>query len=183
MWIHFNGKSIEPYLKYYEELNEDGVFHTERLSDYTTIIQTCLEHAEKKDIHAEFVLSKLVTDLLTLCITNNKEVADQSSAEKMGTVREYIDENFKSKMSLGSIAEQLYISKYYLAREFKKCYGSTIGEYISLKRITYAKELLRFTNKSVEDVSMLSGVPDTNYFAKVFRKVEGCSPSEYRVRW
>ncbi len=183
MWVHFNGKNIEPYINYYENMNTERVFHTDTISVYITIIETCLESGEKNDIVAEFILSKMLTDLITLCITGNKDTIGQNCMEKMKLIKEYIDHNFKNKLSLSSIAQEFYLSKYYLAREFKKFHGMTIGNYISGKRVTYSKELLRFTNKSIEEISELCGIPDTNYFAKVFRKLEECSPSEYRKKW
>jgi len=59
----------------------------------------------------------------------------------------------------------------------------TIGDYICSRRVTYSKELLRSTHKNIEEIASLCGIPDTNYFAKVFRKLEECSPSEYRKKW
>jgi AraC-like DNA-binding protein len=183
MWIHFNGKQITPFLEYYEMNNPEVIFHTDCITDFTNIIETCLELEKKNDITTEFIISKMITDILTLCISRNKGTLGQTSLEKMILIKDYIDTNFREKISLGSIAHEFYISKHYLAREFKKFYGMTIGDYITGKRVTYSKELLRFTKKSIEEISAICGVPDTNYFAKIFRRIEECSPSGYRKKW
>ncbi len=183
MWLHFNGKNTRPYTAYFEGNNPEGIFQTENISDYATIIKTCLELENRNDITSEFILSKMITDLLTLCITANSNISGKNSLEKMKLIKEYVDKNYKNKISLEAIAREFFTSKFYLAREFKKAFGMTIGDYISTKRITFSKELLRFSNKTIEEISALSGIPDTNYFAKVFRKLEDCSPSEYRRKW
>ena len=51
------------------------------------------------------------------------------------------------------------------------------------KRINNAKELLRYSNSSIEEIAHLCGIDDASYFNKVFRKMEGCTASEYRKRW
>jgi len=183
MWVHFNGKNILSYMTYFESIIPEVVFHTEIITDFTTIIKNCIDLEKKNDITSEFILSKMITDLMTLCITRKKDDTGRNGIEKMNLIKDYIDDHFQNKLSLAVIAQEFFISKYYLAREFKNFYGMTIGDYIISRRVTYSKELLRFTKKTIEDISILCGIPDTNYYAKVFRRVEECSPSEYRKKW
>jgi len=183
MWIHFNGKNSRPYVTHYRANNPKSVFRTDILTDYTTIIGSCLDAIKINDINSEFLISKRITDLLTLCVTRTKHNIEQKDVEQMAMIKKYIDNKFTKKISLSDIAQEFFVSKYYLAREFKKFYGITVGEYISTKRVNSSKELLRFTNKSIEEIAALCGISDTNYFAKVFRKLEDCSPSEYRKIW
>ncbi len=81
------------------------------------------------------------------------------------------------------LSERFFISKYYLSREFKKEYGTTVIRYVLAKKITNAKELLRYSSYSIEEIAALCGIDDASYFNKVFRKMEGCTASEYRRRW
>lgn len=183
MWVHFNGGGISSYWDYYESIVPGSVFHTELYTDFTTAIETCIQLQKTNDLKSEFLISKLLTDLLTLCITRTPADTHRESTQKLEQVREYIDSHFFEKLSLDSIAGKFYISKFYLSREFKKYYGVTIGDYLRTKRITHAKELLRFSNKSIDEIARLCGIPDGNYFSKTFRKLEGCSASEYRKKW
>lgn len=59
----------------------------------------------------------------------------------------------------------------------------TINEYLEQLRISKAKELLRFTEKGIGEIGSLCGFTDSHYFSRVFMKVEGISPREYRKRW
>ena len=81
------------------------------------------------------------------------------------------------------IADEFFISKYHMSREFKKAYGITIANYIIAKRITYAKELLRFTDMQIEEIGQLCGIDDNSYFNKVFRRCEGMTASDYKKKW
>ena len=66
---------------------------------------------------------------------------------------------------------------------FKETYGTTVNNYLISKRITRAKQLLRFTDMTVDEIGVAVGMGDANYFSRMFRKVEGSSPSEYRKQW
>lgn len=67
-----------------------------------------------------------------------------------------------------------------MTKIFKETYGSTISNYLIAMRITKAKQLLRFTDMTVDEIGNAVGMGDANYFSRTFRKVEGISPSEYR---
>lgn len=71
----------------------------------------------------------------------------------------------------------------YLTKIFKETYGVTIISYLETRRITQAKNLLRFTDMTVDEISAAIGMNDANYLARRFRKIEGMSPGEYRKKW
>ena len=98
-------------------------------------------------------------------------------------VRAYIGEHYREKLSLDSLSKRFFINKYYLAKIFKEQYGYTVNACIAQVRSGKAKELLRFSDRTVEAIGFESGFTDPNYFARCFKKVEGISPSEYRQRW
>lgn len=183
MWIHFNGTCVSPFLTYYNALVPSLLFHVENYTDFTTIIEQCMQLSSKKDLASEFLIHKTITDLLTLCISRNQKETVDTSTEKLKEIKKYIDENFMEDISLSTIAEHFFISKYHLAREFKELYGMTIGSHITAARITYAKTLLRFTDLKIEEIAAKCGIADTNYFTKVFKKLEGCTPKVYRKQW
>jgi AraC-like DNA-binding protein len=127
----------------------------------------------------------MLANLLTMLLTVNSisEEADSALQAKLKTVLAYIDANFTSDIRLDELARRFYISKYYLTREFKRAYGETIFQYIISKRINYAKRLLRFTDKPVEEISELCGFNDQSYFSKQFKKAENVTCLAFRRRW
>ncbi|MCD8380482.1 MAG: AraC family transcriptional regulator [Lachnospiraceae bacterium] len=97
-------------------------------------------------------------------------------------VKEYVDLHYAEPLTLESLAGDFYLSKHYLARCFKEQFGTTVNGYIQQVRITRAKELLRFTDASIESIAADCGY-ETNYFGRLFRKTEGTSPGVYRRNW
>lgn len=61
--------------------------------------------------------------------------------------------------------------------------GTTINSYLIAKRITRAKQMLRFTDKTLEEIAVSVGMNGGNYFSRMFKKIEGISPREYRKQW
>ena len=97
-------------------------------------------------------------------------------------IKEYIDVNFKEKITLDRLAEAFYINKSYMQSLFKDRYGSTINAYLNQVRITYVKQQLRFTDKTIEVLAAELHI-DPPYLSRMFKKIEGISPSSFRQSW
>jgi two-component system, response regulator YesN len=93
---------------------------------------------------------------------------------------EYIRMNLNQDLSLDSISGSLNLNSYELSRQFKKETGKNITEYINNRRINEALYILENDNISITDVAFTVGFNDVNYFTKVFKKLKGITPSEYR---
>ena len=94
-----------------------------------------------------------------------------------------LDDNYLNNITLNELSNVFHINKYYLTRLFKSTYGITINNYIANKKITKAKELLRYSDLSIENIAKECGINDSNYFSRLFKQVEGISPKEFRKSW
>ena len=94
-----------------------------------------------------------------------------------------LDTHYTEKITLDALAERFYINKFYLTRVFKEQFGQSVTNYLVQLRITQSKRLLRFTDRSIEAVAQECGLNDANYFSRLFKKVEGITPGEYRRQW
>ena len=111
---------------------------------------------------------------------------DATTAKKKASVadvKEYLDSHYAEKITLDGLAAHFYINKYYLTKVFKEQYGQSITTYLLNVRITKAKQLLRFSEKSVEEIGMEVGLGAPHYFSQTFKSVEGVPPSVYRKQW
>lgn len=86
-------------------------------------------------------------------------------------------------LSLKSVAQQLGVTPSYLSGRFKKECGCTLTDYVNRKRIEKAMGLLSDTEKQVQDAAYESGIHDTNYFIRVFKKYTGMTPTQYRAQF
>lgn len=111
-----------------------------------------------------------------IAMTAKKEKQDDA----LEKVFAYITEHFAEGIYLENVAEAVEISPKYLSRVFKERTGVNLSEYISLVRITRAKELLLSTSKSVGEIGELVGFENRTTFFRTFKKLEGVSPNEYR---
>ena len=96
-------------------------------------------------------------------------------------IRNYIKENYTHDLSMQDVAREMNYSEAYFCKLFKQCFEKNFTAYLTEFRIDEAKRLLEQSNINVKNIGERVGYPDSNYFAKVFKRVAGCSPSEYRA--
>ena len=91
-----------------------------------------------------------------------------------------IDADLSANLSLRSFAQMLNVSGSYLSTLFKKETGQTLTEYINSRRIHHAMRLLETTNLQIQNIAQNCGIVDVQYFSKMFKRIAGCTPKEYR---
>ncbi|SHN00043.1 response regulator [Gracilibacillus kekensis] len=92
----------------------------------------------------------------------------------------YVSHNLEKKLSLDEVADYLYLNASYFSRLFKKEMQITFVEYVKQRKVERAKELLEITNDSVGSICEQLGYDNQSYFIKVFKKIVGYTPLEYR---
>lgn len=102
--------------------------------------------------------------------------------ETIGRVMSEIQKDCASRFTLGELAEKYHISEAYFSNLFTKTAGIGLMNYIMMVRVEKAKALLLQTDYKINDIALAVGYEDTRYFAKVFRKIAGESPTDYRLR-
>ena len=184
LWVHFNGCTSEEYYKLFLT-QQQVVFHPVSAMKFVSLLQELMRLNAETYADTEVLTSGLLVNLLTMLLTVNSIAAENDSAmrNKLTIVLAYINANYTKDICLDDLAKHFFISKYYLTREFKRAYGETIFQHIISMRINYAKRLLRFTEKSVEEISTLCGFNDQSYFSKQFKKAENVTCLAFRRRW
>ena len=92
-----------------------------------------------------------------------------------------IDADISENLSSGTLAVKHGISLGYLSSVFKRETGKTVSEYIRERRMEYARYLLSNTKLQIQAVAFNCGIMDVQYFSKLFKKLFGKTPSEYRL--
>ncbi|WP_075619469.1 bifunctional transcriptional activator/DNA repair enzyme AdaA [Paenisporosarcina indica] len=95
-------------------------------------------------------------------------------------IQEYINSNYHEPLSLEILADMCHGSPYHLQRTFKRIIGLTPAEYIQRVRITNAMKELSTNNKSVAEIGVSVGLPNTPYFITLFKNHTGQTPKQYQ---
>ncbi len=103
----------------------------------------------------------------------------KNTSEHLYKAIQYINAHYFEDLNLDILAQNVFVSSYYLSHLFRREMGVTFSDYLTKVRVSRAKELL-MEGRSVEDVSECVGYRDGNYFIKIFKKYVGVTPSKYR---
>jgi len=95
-------------------------------------------------------------------------------------LREYVENNYTFDISMQEVAEDMGYSDAYFSKLFKQYFNQNFTAYLTEYRIKKAKELLTDTNNSIKDISRMVGYEDSNYFAKISKRIVGEIPSKFR---
>ena len=110
--------------------------------------------------------------------TDNVRNSDEQTTKKY--LKEYVENNYIYDISMQEAAEEMGYSDAYFSKLFKQYFNQNFTAYLTEYRIKKAKELLSNTNHSIKDISRMVGYTDSNYFAKIFKRLVGEIPSKYR---
>lgn len=185
-WCHFYGASLPAVYAKYRERGGLPVIRPANPDGYRTLLTEIYELADSSDYIRDMRINEKLNALLTLLMESSWHRESQTGAPKrmeVCRVKAYLDEHYREKLSLESVADHFFINKYYLARLFREQYGVTLGAYLQQVRITHAKRMLRFTDRTIEQIGLECGFAELHYFSRVFKKLEGVSPSQFRRLW
>ncbi|MGG1397269.1 response regulator [Bacillus salipaludis] len=115
----------------------------------------------------------------------DKKLVDASTQNPLdhGPVREamdYINKNINNELTQKEVADHVHLNPSYLSVLFKEHVKLTFSEYVTRRRVQRAKELLITTNLPINDIAEESGYKTAKYFIKIFKDLEGMTPSAYR---
>lgn len=148
-------------------------------------------------IEAAYFQTKVMTpaqyesmvDLLTifaqhLSLVANQVLVQRENAEPpmISRAKNFIRENQAEDLSLGQVAKAVNASTFYFCKMFKKATGLNFTEYLSRVRVEKAKNLLLNPNLRISEIAYEVGFQSLTHFNRVFKKVAGQSPTDYRQR-
>jgi AraC family transcriptional regulator of adaptative response / methylphosphotriester-DNA alkyltransferase methyltransferase len=111
------------------------------------------------------------------CKPTNEVLPD---SEWVDLITDYINNNYTKKLTLKRLADVSHGSSYHLQRTYKRIKGITPFEYIQEIRLNEAKKYLIHSERTVADIAIAIGIPNTPYFITLFKRKNGCTPTQYR---
>lgn len=160
-------KFVKALCQLYNREVEDGIIYKE-MDSIITYGQT------KRDIVRK--IERLICERL-------KEYKDSELSRETNFVREakeYVGNHLEENIALKDICDVLCMNPSYFSSQFKKYTNQNFTEYLALKRVERAKELLKENRLSISQIGERFGYHNARNFSKLFRKIVGIKPSEYR---
>jgi AraC-like DNA-binding protein len=126
---------------------------------------------------SNILLQKLLFEILFQQVFPPGNHADITRCER---TMDYIRQHYRDDITIKKLSTLIDLSPGYFSKIFKRTVGKTPIEYLHQVRIDYSKELLLNTSFKIKDIAHRSGFRDEFYFTRVFKKLESCTPSQFR---
>ena len=198
-WCHFMIQQDSYRLVTQEELGHQRHFSNNIISnDHYIIPETGDLHHSKREVLlyrqlldayrrssyseylAHYALSLLAMEITADFISGYAMGLESSTYKHITEIMEWIRVNHIENLSVTKVAEAFNYNPNYLSGAFKKHTGVSLLDYITRTKVDYAKSLLLSSRDTVKNIANCVGFEDEKYFMKVFKKIEGVTPSQYR---
>lgn len=134
----------------------------------------------------EEVINDISENNVNVRKSNEEDIEERTEKLRMHAVAEniriYIEEHYSEDIALQDVASAMNYSDAYFCKLFKQCFDKSFVTYLTDFRVNKAKQMLADVIINIKDISVNVGYHDSNYFAKVFKRVVGVTPSEYRIQ-
>ncbi len=182
-WVHFTGNNVTNILRSYGLKDGKRVFYCgsgiEYQNHFRTMIQElqmCKEdYPEMLEIQLRQIFIKLHRYLAISITSDNSHMAEEIDKATI-----YFNEHYNEDICIEEYAKEHNISTSWFIRNFKQYTGSTPAQYILSIRIYNAEALLKSNQYNITEIANIIGYNNPLYFSRIFKKVKGLSPSEYR---
>lgn len=182
-WVHFTGNDVTNILRSYGLTKEKKIFYCGSDLEYKNHframireLQMCKDdYPEMLEMYLRQIFIKLHRYFNTISKVDNSQIA-----EDIDTAMLYFSEHYNEDLCIEDYAREHHMSTSWFIRNFKQYTGSTPMQYILSRRIYNAEALLQNAQYNVTEISNIVGYDNPLYFSRIFKKVKGISPSEYR---
>lgn len=157
-----------------------GIHSLENTAEIHRLLQLALSEEREQDLFYQISLENLVNQILLEILRGGSAVQENSFDQRISRVISYINLNYAQKISIQQLADEFYVSKWHLCREFKENAHLTIIQYINFTRVGHAQKLLLDLEKSVTAIGSEVGFDSLTHFERVFKQNTGMTPKQYR---
>lgn len=165
-------------------LDSENYFFYNNIELATTInklIKECMSTSITKDVLADLTLQELLIRIIqTQTLKSIEENKNIDANTPIAMVLEFIRSNIRENFNLKDLSDKAGMSTTSFYRFFKRELGMSPIEFILSEKIKLAKQLLKYPGIQINEVGFQSGFEDSNYFIRLFKKVEGITPKQYQ---
>ncbi|MBD3922292.1 AraC family transcriptional regulator [Paenibacillus sp. PR3] len=183
-WFGFDGVLADSLLKQAGLTLDSPIFHYEqddRIYQYFTYMNESKRYHKARETHLTGLLYSLLSLLVefgpAMPISEHKESRAEIYVEK---VKDFIETNYAQKITIEDIAQFIGLNRSYLCSLFHQELNTSIQDYLIRYRIHIACEMMGNAELTIGDIARSVGYYDPLLFSKMFKKVMGSSPRQYR---
>jgi YesN/AraC family two-component response regulator len=190
---HYFDQSTIPYLHYFAEsglslskLNYILQDNMAAKQEIVGCIRDILKEWTNKEDGYEIAVSILIKRILLILLRNDtRQVLSKKNPAaflRLKPVLDYIERNLHTRIGVEEASKSVNISYYYFVKYFKKVLGISFMDYVNFKKIKRAEKMLLTQDISVAQAGESVGMPNMAHFYKTFKKINHCSPHEFRKK-
>lgn len=182
MWIGFAGERAGKYLSDIGLHGDNPVFQCEKMEELKKLLLKMFER-QQISVANQYHLQSLLYEFFAVLADGVKIDAIEHGGKDNIYVREavnFIRNNYFRGINVSDIAEHISVNRSYLYKLFQISFDMSPKDFLTTYRISRAKELLTWSELSIEGIAWSCGYNDTLVFSKVFKKQTGMSPTVYR---
>ncbi|MDF2935007.1 MAG: hypothetical protein K0Q90_380 [Paenibacillaceae bacterium] len=157
---------------------ELALFQTRWMNDGSSVAETAVPLEPDGSLSLPAWERRMTEHLLMLADLHTRQLREDRHV--IYEIAHYLREHAEEEISLQDIADRFYLSREYISRKFKQEFKENLSDYIARIRTEKAKLLLLNPEFRLCQIALLVGYQDEKYFSKVFKKLTGQSPGEYR---
>lgn len=132
------------------------------------------------DEFSSLVIEGLAIELIAEASRRAARKSKSSPPRWLRQTREILNERFDKNLTLVVLSEAVGVHPTHLAREFRRFYNCSVGEYVRRRRVEIASRQISKTNAPFAEIALAVGFFDQSHFARVFKSQTGMTPQEYR---
>ena len=176
-WVHFTGGNVKNLLRSYGITDNMKVFYCGSGLEYKNLFRTMIHELQmcKEDYSEMQIFIKIHR-----FVKNSSKIDNSHIAEEIDKATMYFNEHYNENINIDVYAKTHNMSTSWFIRNFKQYTGSTPMQYILSVRIHNAEALLKSNMYNVTEIANIIGYDNPLYFSRIFKKIKGLSPSEYK---
>lgn len=183
-WIHFTGAAVKELLKKANMMNNNHICYAGLYAEYIRIFRKITSELQADNLYAEEMAALQFRQLMIEISRANEMHKNSGNAvipEEIEKLIRYLKEHYSDEFVMERYARENYLSSSSLLRAFRKYTGNTPLQFLIDIRLNHAMNLLKTTDCTIGEISVMIGYDNPLYFSRLFSKHVGVSPREYRA--
>lgn len=183
-WIHFTGAAAKELLKKADMMNNKHIYYAGFCAEYIRIFRKVISELQTGNIYSDEMAALQFQQLLIeICRANENHKIPQSMIipAEIEKLIWHLKEHYSDEFVMERYVKEHYLSSSSLLRAFRKYTGNTPLQFLINIRLNHAMDLLKTTDCTIGEISVMIGYDNPLYFSRLFSRHVGVSPREYRM--